>query len=218
VTRTYSEEQVMESRRLPHSEGPYFTPGFPLALPLEHEVRIGSLDGAPTEKFAAADPNPIVSDTGQLSWYTGLVTVYTDRTQALVGFLKANQKVLKNLSVDITNNFATVVLSSLDGKPLARSDRMLLTASSRVANSGMKWNEAHTKLQNAGGSPTLIEPVAGTVKLRNLEKAAGVSVAALDGAGKPVGETIRAKKTAGGWAFPIGAPVTTWYVVSIRRQ
>jgi hypothetical protein len=223
VNRTYSREEVLESQRLPHSEQPWFTPGFPLALPLEHAVRIQSLEGPPTEKLTATDANPIVSDTGELAWYTsaektGLVTVDTARTQALVGFLKADHKALRNLDADITNNFATIVLLTLDGQPLARSEKMLLTAGSRVANTGMKWNEARTRLQSQGGSPTLIEPVAGTVTLRNIEKATGVSVAALDGAGKAIGETIRAKKTAAGWEFPIGDPVTTWYVVSIRRH
>ena len=221
VDRSYSREQVLESRRLPHSEQPYFTPGFPLALPLEHEVRIESLDGQPTAKLTARESNPIVSDTGELAWYTnpdqGLVTLDTPRTQALIGFIKANHKVLSNLGAEITNNFAAIVLSALDRQPLARSEKMLLTAGSRVANSGMRWNEAHTKLESQGGSPTLIEPVAGRLTLRNLENASGVSVIALDGAGKPIGELIQAQKTGGGWSFPIGVPVTTWYVVSVRR-
>jgi len=222
VDRTYSNRQVIESRRLPRTEQPYFTPGFPLALPLEHAVRIQSLDGEPTVALAAAGTNPIVSDTKELSWYTpagksGLVTVETERTQALVGFLKANRKVLKNLAADVTNHFGAIVLSSLDGKPLARSDRMLLTAGSRVANTGMEWNREHTKLQNQGGSPSLIEPITGTLTLRHIEPANTVSIAALDGSGKPQGVTIQARKTADGWAFPIGDPPTTWYLVSIRR-
>jgi hypothetical protein len=131
--------------------------------------------------------------------------------------VKANREVLKNLSADVTNNFATIILTSLDGRPLARSEIMLLTAGSRVANTGMKWNDARTRLVNYGGSPTLIEPVTGMVTLRNIDKARGVSVAALDGSGKPLGDAIHAKKTAEGWAIPIGAPVTTWYVVSVRR-
>jgi len=145
------------------------------------------------------------------------VTVETARTQALIGFVKANRKVLRNLAADVTNNFATIVLSSLDGRPLARSGKMLLTAGSRVANTGMQWNGARTRLQKEGGSPSLIEPVAGTVTWRNLEKAAGIAVTALDGAGKPLGEAIPAKKIAEGWSFPIGEPVTTWYTISIRR-
>ncbi len=223
VSRTYSTEQVLESRLLPRTEQPYFTPGFPLTLPLDHGVRIQSLAGAPTAKFAATEANPIVSDTKELSWYTseqknGMVTVDTDRTQALIGFIKANHKTLKNLSAEISNNFATIVLSSMDDKPLAKSGRMLLTAGSRVSNTGLKWNEARTRTQNQGGSPSLIEPVSGTVMLRNLDQAAAVSMSALDGAGKAIGEAIQAKKTADGWVLPIGDPVTTWYVVSVRRR
>ena len=220
--RTYSPEQVLENRLLPRTEQPYFTPGFPLALPLEHAVRIKSLDGPPTAKLTAADTNPIVSDTGELSWYTspentGLVTVETGRTQALIGFIRANHKSVKNLGAEISNNFATIVLASMDAQPLARSAKMLLTTGSRVANTGQKWNDARTRLTNQGGSPSLIEPVNGTVTLHNIEGAKGITASALDGSGKAIGEPIQAKKTADGWALPVGDPVTTWYVVSVRR-
>ena len=221
VSRTYSSEQVLESRKLPRSEAPYYTPGFPLSLPLEHAVRIQSLDGPPTAAMTASAANPIVSDTKELAWYTsptktGLVTVETDRTQALIGFVKANARSLKNLSAEITNNFASIVLSSLDGKPIAQSFRMLLTAGSRVSNTNLKWNEAHTRTASQGESPSLIEPVTGTVMLRGIAKAATVSAAALDGAGRPIGEPILARKTADGWVLPIGSPVTTWYVISVH--
>jgi hypothetical protein len=230
VERTYSTEQVLDAGLLPGglrpgSEQPYFTPGFPLSLPLEHGVRIKSFDGPPTAKLTATEANPIVSDTKELTWYTseaktGLVTVETDRTQALIGFIKANHKSLKNLGADISNNFATIVLSSMDEKPLARSDKMLLTAGSRVANTDQKWNDAHSGLGRGGQghSPTLIEPVAGTVTLKGIAGANAVSAAALDGSGKPIGNEIQAKKTADGWVLPIGDPVTTWYVVSVRRR
>jgi hypothetical protein len=229
VERTYSKEQVLDAGLLPAglrpgSEQPYFTPGFPLALPLEHEVRIKSLDGPPTAKLTAADANPIVSDTKELSWYTsdaktGLVTVETDRAQALIGFIKANHKTLKNLGAEITNDFATILLTSMDDKPLARSAKMLLNTGSRVANTDQKWNDAHSGLGRGGQghSPTLIEPVTGTVTLRAIEGAKSVSAAALDGSGKPIGDSIQAKKTADGWALPIGNPVTTWYVLSVSR-
>jgi hypothetical protein len=223
IARTYSKQQVVDSRRLPaRTEQPYFTPGFPLALPLEHAVRIRSLDGQPTEKYAASEANPILSDTRELAWYTspektGVLTVETDRTQALVGFLKANPKTLKNLSADIRNNFASIVLSSMDARPLARSGKMLLTTGSRVSNTGMKWNDAHTRVANQGESPSLIEPVAGRVVLRGLVGSVAVTAAPLDGSGQPMGEAIRAKKQAGGWALTIGDPVTTWYGVSVKR-
>ena len=222
VERTYSPEQVLESRRLPRSEQPYFTPGFPLSLPLQHEVRIRSLEGAPTAALSEAGGNPIVSDTQELSWYTppdqtGLVTVNTGRTQALIGFLGANRKSLENLSARISNRFAAIVLSSMDAKPLAEADRMLLTAGSRVSNTGLQWNEAHTRVTNQGGSPSLMEPVAGAIVLHNLQGAAGVTATALDGSGRALGAPIAARRTAEGWELSIGDPVTPWYLVSVRR-
>jgi hypothetical protein len=190
---------------------------------LQHAVRIKSLDGPPTEKLSTSEASPIVSDTRELSWYTsaektGLIAVETDRTQALIGFIKANHKVLKNLSADIANNFATIVLASMDDKPLARSEKMLLTTGSRVANTGQQWNDTRTRLTNQGGSPSLIEPVTGAVTLRGIEGAATVSAAPLDGSGKPIGAEIQGKKTDDGWALPIGDPATTWYVISVRRR
>ena len=98
---------------------------------------------------------------------------------------------------------------------------MLLNAGSRVSNTDQKWNEARTALAGRGAqghSPTLIEPVAGAVTLRNLEAARSVSAVALDGSGKPVGDALQARKTAAGWELPVGAPVTTWYVVTVNRQ
>jgi hypothetical protein len=217
VERTYSAQQVVDSRRLPRTEQPYFTPGFPLALPLQHAVRIRSLDGQPTEKYPAVDASEIVSDTKELTWKTGLVTVETDRTQALIGFLKKNPAKLRNLSAGINNDFAAIVLSSMDARPLARSEKMLLTAGSRVSNTGLKWNDAHTRVANQGESPSLIEPVSGTVMLRGLEGAKTVTASALDGSGHAIGEPLAAKRSAEGWALAIGDPVTTWYTISVKR-
>lgn len=221
VERTYSRDQMLESRRLPRTEQPYFTPGFPLSLPLEHAVRIRSLDGAPTEIYPAASAGPIVSDTGELAWRTtpdhGAVTVETDRTQALIGFTQPVQKALKNLSADLTTKFAGVVLSSMDGRPLSRAERMLLTAGSRVTNTNLKWNEAHTRTANQGESPSLIEPVTGTIMLRNLQGAKSVTASPLDGAGRPLPQGLTARKAEEGWALTLGDPVTTWYVITVKR-
>jgi hypothetical protein len=50
-----------------------------------------------------------------------------------------------NLSADIDNTFATLVLSSLDANPLACSSRMLLSPGSRVSNTGLNWNPERTR-------------------------------------------------------------------------
>jgi hypothetical protein len=224
VQRSYTRDQVFDSALLlPATDRPYFTPGFPLAVPLEHGSRILSLEGAPTEHFPAPKvSNPIVSDTNQLAWYnssqmTGLVTVDTPRSQALIGFVRANGKSVSNLSADVQNRFCTIVVNSLEAEPISRASKLLLTAGSRVENQGMQWNPRRSNLSEWGGSPTLIEPVAGRITLRGLDRAKTVSAQPLDGSGQPMGDLIRAAKNAEGWEIPLGTPVTTWYEVTVKR-
>ncbi len=223
VTRSYSAEEVFDSYRLPGKDSPYFTPGFPLWLPLEHSLRISSLDGLQTAKFGdGTRPNPIVSDTGQLTWNLsstgeGAVVVDSPRTQALIGFGSAEERAPANLSVDIGNPFSAIVLVSLDGKPIAQSSRMLLTASARVANSGMEWNRSHTELKQWGGSPTLIEPVTGRIGLNGLDAATVVRAQPLNGSGQPLGEPLAAIRKGNVWQIQIGQPPTTWFVITVQR-
>jgi len=105
----------------------------------------------------------------------------------------------------------------IDRAPISQSAKLLLSAGSRVTNTNLKWNEARTRTANQGESPTLIEPVTGTLVLRDLKPAKTVAVSALDGAGRPIGEPVQAKKTGAGWEFSLGATVTTWYYISVQR-
>jgi hypothetical protein len=223
VLRSYTRDRIFDSALLPATDRPYFTPGFPLAVPLEHESRIQSLDGAPVPAFAAPKvTNPIVSDTNQLAWYnssatTGLVTVDTPRSQGLIGFVKANGKSVSNLAAEVQNRFCTIWITSLELEPISRASRLLLTLGSRVENAGMQWNPRRSNLSEWGGSPTLIEPVVGRVTLRNLDRVKSISAQPLDGSGQPTGEPIRAQKNAEGWNIPLGKIVTTWYEVTVAR-
>jgi hypothetical protein len=224
VERSYTRDHVFDSALLPPAtDRPYFTPGFPLAVPLEHGSRILSFDGASVPALVVPKvTNPIVSDTNQLAWYnssamTGLVTVDTPRSQALIGFVKANGKSVTNLSAGVQNRFCTIAITSLESEPISRASRLLLTLGSRVENEGMRWNDRRSNLSEWGGSPTLIEPVVGRITLRSLDRAKAVSAQPLDGSGQPMGEPIRAEKKAEGWEFPLGKPVTTWYEVTVTR-
>jgi hypothetical protein len=224
--RSYSEGQVFDSMLLPGSERPSFTPGIPLDLPLQHEVRISSLNGPPTQSFGEAEaPNPIVSDTGELAWYAastmakpdGLVTVDAVRSQALIGFVKARGKTVTNLAADVSNSFCTIVLSSMDDKPIATSSRLLLVAGGPVENAGQAWNTAGTDVTAWGKSPTLVETVQGSITLRQLRGARAVSVQPLDGAGQPFGASVEAIGSGGDWKTKIGDKATTWYQITVAR-
>jgi hypothetical protein len=221
--RSYSRQQVFDSMLLPPADRPYFTPGFPLDLPLQHEVRISSLTGPPTSPFdASAMPNPIVSDTRQLAWYTspmqtGLVTVDTPRSQALIGFVKAQGKSVSNLAVGISNNFCSILLTSMEPTPIATSSKLLLVAAGPVENTGESWNSAGTDVTNWGGAPTLVEPIKGTITLRGIQGARGVSVQAIDGAGQPLGAPVPATASGVNWKIEVGTITTTWYQIMVIR-
>jgi hypothetical protein len=221
--RSYSWEQINESMRLPELERPYFTPGFPLSLPLRHGSRVQCLDCEPTGSFTAEDTNRIVSDTGELAWQVykeqgGLVTIDTDRTQGLIGFVKANGRATSQLSAEVKNDFCAITVSSLDGKPLSRSATMLLTACSRWENSGVKWNERRTLWPKYGKGPTLIEPVKGWLTLHEIEGAVGMQLIPLDGAARPIGQPIRGRRLEAGWEIPLGTSATTWYLIRVIRS
>ena len=210
VTRSYSTEQTLDSLRLPASERPYFTPGFPLALPLQHAMRITSLNGAPTAKFDEHASDVIASDTGELAWRTGLVTVDTPRTAALIG--QVNGASISRLAAQVSNRFAAIVLTSLDPAPIERSRKMLLVTGSAVANTGMEWNAKRTSVVKWGTAPPVIEPVTGTVTLRDI-KASKLSVTPLDGAGQPIGAPVTARHSGKDWTIDLGKTATVWYQV-----
>jgi hypothetical protein len=222
--RSYTEKQVFDSMLLPSTDRPYFTSGFPLDLPLEHEVRISSLDGPPNLPFPKVPmPDPIVSDTRQLAWFHssekgGLVTVDTPRSEALIGFVKSNAKSVSHFSANIENTFCTILLNSLDEKPIAKASRLLLVAGGRVENTGQQWNSAGTDVTSWGGSPTLIEQVKGNVILRGIEGARTVHLQPIDGAGRALGPQIEALKDGDGWKIQLGSPTTTWYEVTVERK
>jgi len=223
VERSYTKEEVWDSRLVGHTNRPYFTPGFPMSVPLLHGSRIKSLDGRQTASIRAGFAAPFKSDTGQLTWFTnsadqGLVTMDSPRSQGLVGFVKANHKQVSNLSADVTNTFCAITLSSLDSKPIAETSRMLLVTGSRGGNSGMTWRADGARPASWGESPTVIEPVTGTIILRSLHKADKVLVNALDGSGRPIGEPVSARKTDAGWEIRVGEPVTPWYEIRVERR
>jgi hypothetical protein len=223
VGRSYTAEQVIESLRLPNSEKPYFTPGFPLSFPLVHATRITSLAGSATTTWEKEPADTIRSDTHELTWQgaadkRGLVSIDTARSQALVGFCKANRIETTNLRTQIENPFCAITLSALDDRSIARSGRLLLTATARVANTGMRWDASRQSLDSWGHPPSCIEVVRGSVILRGLDAAAAVAAQPLDGTGHPLGPAIRGEKTAIGWNLAIGDTTTTWYLITVTRN
>ncbi len=217
INRSYSLEQVYESCRLDRPLRPFFTPGFPLSLPLTHVVRVESFAAAETSAFSHRLANPIASDTAELAWHhggreKGLVTINTPRSQAVVGFVQSQDWGLDHLSGEIQTPFCAIALHALDDAPISRCAKMLLTTGARVAGPVQR---RPSELQSASIG---IEVVRGVLSLRGLEGATRVTVQALDGSGHPVGDLIVAAADSQSWRFPVGTPASTWYVIDVRRS
>lgn len=219
---SYSADQVREAVRTPN--------WFPLSqrVALTHGIRTSSLAGEPSSRQDNTPvPNPAVSDTGELTLYagspvlgtektTGYFTVDTDRSQALVGFFNKHSLQLKNLAAETDCPFCAITVSSLDGKPIAETETLYVTANARVANTGMRWSEDRKMTEVWGVGPVRIEPVAATLRLRGLKNARRVLVTPLDSAGGPIGAGMAAPVEGGKCSLLLNA-MTNAYIIRIER-
>ncbi|NQT19617.1 MAG: hypothetical protein HQ592_07925, partial [Planctomycetes bacterium] len=118
-------------------------------------------------KYIDRDKKLIRSTTGQLTWDygTGSVTVDTPRSQGAAGFLrKAGRVELTDVTIESENEFAGVLVISLDGKPLAASSNILVQAATEEKCYG--WKVDNGKIIDLGGYPLNVRNVDVTVTFK----------------------------------------------------
>jgi hypothetical protein len=106
--------------------------------------------------FVPPGQNFVESDTGELKrdWSLGVQTIDTPLSQAAIGWIGKRQLVLHDVTFEIQTPKAAAAVTSLDGKPIAASKKMLVTLVAQVAPS-------------AGDAlPFLAQPVEGTISIR----------------------------------------------------
>jgi hypothetical protein len=151
------------------------------------------------------------------------VSIETERTQGLIGFVRDNDVEVRHIKPEVKNDFCAITLSSLTSEPIWKTSRLLLTVCSRWQNTGAEWNDRRTlwgdgpRSDGWGRGPTLIEPVTGWLTLRDLDGAVRVELIPLDGAARPLGEPIHGKLVEEGYEVPLGEPATTWYLVRVTK-
>lgn len=225
VRRAYTHDEMVEAIRMDtRKTRPYFTPGYALSTALQRKTRWALTDKPTTATYPTAAPfADIASDTGELRWRhadqkRGVLTVATPRTEALIGFVRGSGESVPHLSADVTNDFVSITLTTLDDAPFARSRLLLLVATTGAAvNTGQKFAEDGKTLAEWGKGPVLIEPVAGTVTLRDLGKVKSIRVRPLTPEGRYLDKDLSAEKTAKGWLVKLGEAATTWVVVEVTR-
>ncbi|MDH1551075.1 MULTISPECIES: cellulase family glycosylhydrolase [Pseudomonas] len=89
---------------------------------------------APDESLLPADASESTTDTGELrrNWQQGLYTIDTPLTQAATGWLGGRSISLGAVQVQATTPYASVVVQSLDDKPLGQSRDLLVSLGTRA--------------------------------------------------------------------------------------
>ena len=113
----------------------------------------------------------------------------------------------------VERNYAAVVLTSLDGKPIERSRRLLLAAVGSAENQGMGWNAERTSVGNRWGTgPTMVNGVPLEIDLPFRAR----KVSALDGRGLPRA-SVPAHPSGAGCHISVGPRFRTlWYEITVE--
>jgi hypothetical protein len=221
IYRDYSRTEIIEGIRKQLGEPPFNTPGFHSALPLVHRTRARGFyrqhGGYPDWEM----PNPIISETGQLTWKhgneQGLVTVNTPKTQAMIGFVEDSGSELPHLDVDIVNEFCSLILTSTESEPIAEADELLFTAATKMKLTNMEYTEDRQGLVRWGKKPVQIQPVTGKIELKGLEGVQSAELLAIGGDGNEMHSKTVDVDPNGVLSFKIGSPATPLYMIRFDR-
>ncbi len=194
-----------------------------------------STDAFPAEAMAAPRP-PYTADTGELSFDRPRKLLIVDAPQAAGVFGAVGQTTVTAGPLDVqlgpsARGFTSVLCTSLDGRPLALSRRMLLTIPgyslrslpgtnqpqplTKYPNTSDWWTIQSSNTRpsgnlNGGSQPTYLEKVETYITLRT--NALSIAVIALDGAGNPLTDVTEIERVAGGFRVRLDA-ASPWYEI-----
>ncbi|MGI5820356.1 MAG: carbohydrate binding domain-containing protein [Armatimonadota bacterium] len=136
---------------------------------LSHRLEVGWTTGAHPElqHVESTATGPLAVRWSPPDDESATFVVDTERTKVLLGPVAGRTVDLGGVRFEVgetSNGHAAIALTSLDGLPLARSQRMLLVALNRVENQQMGWDQERTTvLRQWGHGPTICEGVPLTV-------------------------------------------------------
>ncbi len=160
----------------------------PASLGLSHRIGIDPKAKA-REKQPVSLSRRLSAPDGRAVWDAtepgrAHVLINTPASRAVWGLLANQRFELGGIQIRVgaaERNYAAIVLTSLDGKKLEASHRLLLAAVGSAENPGMVWNETRTSLSNHWGTgPTQVNGIRGEFTLPVRLK----SVHGLDGQGR----------------------------------
>lgn len=148
----------------------------------------------------------------QLSYGPGVILINAPGAQGASGNLAAPAKwETDDLEISSPLDLVHVVVVTLDEKPIAKSERMLLQVMSEERTTGFQKTSAGQdvwRIENIGTNPWQVKNLAGEVRFKRPD-AAGLKIQPLDLTGRPTGNSV-----AGG-SIEL-KPATVYYLIETK--
>ena len=158
----------------------------------------------PENSRANFEKNRFQSENGEVTIDAPANILTLDTPLTAGGFAPAGRKIeTRAASIEVLDTDATVWVSSLDGKPIAVSQRLLVTHLTDLQNSDTRYGDRSRQVLLAWGHlPHLVRAGRAAVALR-LANARQAKVYALAGTGKRLGEVAASVGAAGTLTIPL---------------
>ncbi len=208
--------------------------------------RVAIAGGETKTPLSTAGPGPYRSDTGEVVYdrEAKVFTVAAERVAGVFGFVGKRKITAGALDVQLapeSRGFATVLLTPLDGQPLAKSLRMLLSTPGYILTTipgsdpprpqrlvpyadSKDWftlepepgSDKPSGNRSGSEAPVWMERVESVITIRNGARA--LAVYPLDGNGARLAP-VRAQKIRGGWRINLqtdGQQFAPWYELEAK--
>jgi hypothetical protein len=188
------------------------TLGLTHRIGIDPQAKIAARLAVPTGKRLATPDQRVVWEAGDAA--RAHVVVNTPATRAVWGLVGGQGFDLGGVKLavgPVERDYAAIVLTTMDGKPVETTRRALLAAVGSATNRGMKWNEARTSVgRDWGTGPAEVNGITAEITLPR----GGAKVFALDGCGQRQGEVVAADGATAA-RFKLGpADRTLWYEIA----
>jgi hypothetical protein len=173
-----------------------FAGSFPLEAMAVGKVNLSFTDALKENEIADLSKfwkdKTVISNTQQLFWdYSekGFFTINSSGTKGLVGFAKDKKFDLGEISLRTDNEFAVILVSSMEkDQGTNNAKRLLVTTIARAKNTGMEYDTERKNLLKVGETPILVEAVKVNLTIKRKEK---FTVYLLDHLGNRTNEMVK---------------------------
>jgi hypothetical protein len=158
----------------------------------------------------------ITSATGELVWNYGArhVEVRAAKSQGIIGFAGGDTIALPDVTVTLDTPFASLLITAMDDRPIAESNKVLVTALAQEKQYGTEYagEGEEARLVAVGAPPLMMEPVQASLTFGGEPF---VHAEALDVHGRRTGTALMPN---GDGAYRIDGNYTTFYYLFERES